>query len=372
MPNLGNSKKRMVVATIIDTHNYGTVLQAIATREILRGYGEPIFADYCRPEYTNIGWARVRLKTEGNPLVNILRLVTSIPARFRCKRVFRGLISRELPLCSAAPLLTGEGLDSDAIYITGSDQTWNSVYNCGVSRLYTLANVPGGYRKVALSASFGRESISDGELDEMAPLLRSYDAVSVRERSGVDILARMGIAGCALKDPVLLCRPSLWDGLAARADGKKGEYVLVYQLNRDARLVEYARKVAHERGLAVRLITFNQLRPVPRHVEPEYLPEVETWLSLFRGASYVVTDSFHGICFSLIFERQFTAFDPPRFSVRISDLLADFGLPDREVKAYTPIHSISVHDRPIDWELIRRMKRRARLEAQEFLDRCLL
>lgn len=362
---------RLCVATIIDAHNYGTVLQAVATRDVLEAYGEPVFVDYCRPEYTRCGWARERMKAEGPAPVKAARLVAALPARLRSERAFRGFVERSLELCPADPFLEGDGFDPDAVYVVGSDQTWNSVYNRGISPLYFLENVPDDCRKVALSSSFGRDSLGEWECRPTARLLRRFDAVSVRERSSLSILNSLGVRGVALKDPVMLCDPSLWGRLADPRPVAEGGYVLVYMLNRDARLIEYARSVARERGLGVRMVAFNPLRPAPRGVRPVCLPEPECWLALFRDASYVVTDSFHGTCFSLIFERPFTSFDPLRFAVRISDLLADFGLSDREVPVGIPACEVRAHESPIDWEAVRRHKVRFRAEGKAFLDGCL-
>lgn len=371
-PRVGEPRRRIVVATIIDTHNYGTVLQAAATRSVLEAYGAPAFVDYCRPEFTRAGWAAERMAAEGPAPLKAARLAAALPARLRSERVFRGFVERHLGLCDAAPFLAGGDFDVDAVYVVGSDQTWNSVYNRGISPLYFLESVPDGCRKVALSASFGRESLDVWERDETARLLRRFDAVSVRERSSLEILDSLGVRGAALKDPVLLCDPSLWDRMADPAPAAGEGYVLVYMLNRDGRLLEHARAVARERGLGVGAVTFNPLRPAPRGVRAACLPTPEEWLALFRDASYVVTDSFHGACFSLIFERPFTAFDPPRFSVRISDLLADFGLSGREVPVGAPAEGVRVgHGLPIDWGSVRSLRARFRAEGGAFLDGCL-
>lgn len=94
----------------------------------------------------------------------LARLAANAPVRHKSSKLFRSFVERELELCSSAPYLSqGEGLDSDAVYCVGSDQTWNIECNHGIDPVYFLANVPEGYRKISFSASFGRPSLSSEE-----------------------------------------------------------------------------------------------------------------------------------------------------------------------------------------------------------------
>lgn len=368
----GTGKKRDIyVATIIDSHNYGTVMQAVATRDVLSRYGRPLFVDYCRPHWTRAGWARSYLGRGGNALANAARLCANAPVRLRCERLFRGFVERELELVPSAPFLEGGEFDRDAVYCVGSDQTWNVECNHGIDPVFFLANVPGSCEKISLSASFGRASLGEEERGLTRSLLEGFRAISVRESSGVPVLRSMGLDGVALKDPVLLCRPGLWRELSAGVPRAGRGYVLVYMLNQNGRMCEYARRLAAERGVEARVVTFSPLKRAPSGLRAACLPSPEEWLALFRDADYVVTDSFHGTCFSLLFERPMTVFDPPRYSVRLADVLADFGLSDRRAGDGVPAESVAVHGDPVDWEAVRSSRERFRGEAEDFLDGCL-
>lgn len=362
------SQTAIYVSTIIDSHNYGTVLQAVATRDALSRYGRPVFIDYCRPHWTTKGWA---MSYMGNASLSvperIVRLMANVPIRHKSSKLFRSFVERELELCSSAPYLSrGEGLDSDAVYCVGSDQTWNIECNYGIDPVYFLTNVPEGYRKISFSASFGRPSLSSEESELTKPLLSQFDAISVRESSSVSILEAMGLSGTALKDPVLLCRPELWHELAARVPDSNDSYVLVYMLNENPEMCTFARKLAEREGIRARIVTFNPLKRAPEGLEGVCLPKPEEWVALFRDASYVVTDSFHGTCFSLLFEHPMIVFDPPKFSVRLKDVLSDFGLADRRVaEGCDPMH---IAAEPIDWDSVRTKKEEFSGEAKAFLD----
>lgn len=362
------SQTTIVVSTIIDSHNYGTVLQAVATRDVLSRYGRPVFIDYCRPHWTTKGWAMSYMGNASRSVPERLaRLAANAPIRYKSSKLFRSFVKRELELCSSTPyLLKGEGLDPNAVYCVGSDQTWNIECNYGIDPVYFLANVPEVYRKISFSASFGRPSLSPEESELTKPLLSQFEAISVRESSSVSILEGMGLSGTALKDPVLLCRPELWHEIAARVPASNENYVLVYMLNENPEMCSFARKLADHEGIRARIVTFNPLKRAPEGLEGVCLPKPEEWVALFRDASYVVTDSFHGTCFSLLFEHSMIVFDPPKFSVRLKDVLTDFGLADRRVaEGCDPMH---IAAEPIDWDSVRTKKGEFSGEAKAFLD----
>ena len=360
------------IATIIDSHNYGTVMQAVATREVLSHYGRPYFIDYCRPHWTRVGWVRSYLDQGGNVVANAFRLCANAPVRLRCERLFRGFIEHELALVPSSPFLEGSEFDGSAIYCVGSDQTWNVECNYGIDPVYFFANVPDSCEKISLSASFGRPSLGGEERDLTRPLLESFRAISVRESSGVSVLESMGLRGVALKDPVLLCRPDYWGELASGVPRAHDGYVLVYMLNTNPRMCAYASRTAGELGVEAKVVTFNPFKRVPAGLHGVYLPSPKTWVALFRDASYVVTDSFHGTCFSLLFEKPFTVFNPPNFSVRLADVLSDFGLAERRVADSECADDISIHRNRVDWASVRASKQCFREEATAFLDGCLL
>lgn len=361
------------VSTIIDSHNYGTVMQAVATKEALAPYGRPLFIDYTRPDWTAQGLRDRYLKDEShNALTNVARFLLAQPYLRRNRGIFRAFITRNLDLVDAKPFLEGGNFDRSAVYCVGSDQTWNAVLNKGIDPVYTLKNVPADCTKISFSASFGRPSVPDDEAAAMKPLLEHFDAISVRESSSVAILDGMGIRGAVpLKDPVLLCDPALWKTLSDAERTSGGGYVLVYMLNDNPRMVEYAKLLAARKGVEVRIVTFNMLKSAPQGCRGICQPSPEQWLASFRDASAVVTDSFHGTCFSILFEKPMVVFNPPRFSVRLADVLIDFGLANRRVADGTRPEDITVDRQPVDWESVRGRLAGFRDEARAFLENCM-
>ena len=79
------------------------------------------------------------------------------------------------------------------VYLTGSDQVWNSIHNRGIDKVFYLAFAPEGKKKCAYAASFGMSEVPQEETEETKNLLQSYNSISVREFSNVDILNKLGI-----------------------------------------------------------------------------------------------------------------------------------------------------------------------------------
>ena len=158
----------------------------------------------------------------------------------------------------------------------------------------------------------------------------------------------------------------MWHELASGVPAAEEGYVLVYMLNDNPAMYSFARDLADRRGMRAKIVTFNPLKRAPEGLDSVCLPAPEEWVALFRDASFVVTDSFHGTCFSLLFARPMVVFDPPRFSVRLKDVLSDFDLANRRVADGRDPMNIAAES--LDWSSVRAKKAAFSGEAKAFLD----
>ena len=344
-------KKTIYVATIIDSYNYGTVLQAVATRGVLDKLGETKFVDYRRSYWTNAELVKRCIKSASNPVKGVLSAISQMSNRLISHKRFRSFVERHLLLCPSERFENGGDFSDDAVYCVGSDQTWNYECNEGIDPVFFLQNVPDECMKISYAASFGRSELLEDEKDETARLLRRFTAISLREPSGVGVLESMGITGgVVIHDPVLLCGRDLFERLAEPTGQNGGRpYVLVYQLNKSQTLLSYADKLAKAAGCNVVKISLDWKERLPGDWRKELFPSVERWISLFRDASYVVTDSFHGTCFSLLFHKPLGVFDPPKYSVRLHDVLKDFNMMQRLLSSYEGEPPLLCKMGQIDW-----------------------
>ena len=250
-------------------------------------------------------------------------------------------------------------------FLTGSDQVFRCQYynDCGGS-LYQLDFVNSDRRKIACSASFGTLEFEASPEDALRFRyhLSQFDAISVRETPGVAIFERMGLSAHQIIEPVFYLPQERWHELADEHAQDHGEGVLYFSLGyRNAAKQPPVVSFASERlGVPVNMQVFDRQR------------RVEDWLDSIRKASFVVTDSFHGMCFAILFHRPFAVLASyGEMRSRMDEILGLLGLQERIIRPDENA-GLDVLLKPIDWKdvdaVIEREKERALAWLQEKLD----
>lgn len=220
--------------------------------------------------------------------------------------------------------------DLDA-YIVGSDQVWREEYSPSILN-YFLSFLSGDSTslRIAYAASFGKSAkyISKDKMPRCRELLHRFDAVSVREYEGLEILKRDFDyhKGVKVLDPTLLLSADDYRRQISDKDflGKTRPHVAAYILDESEDKSAILAEVASQLELPVK--TFSG------EFRGEKMLSVSQWLAEFEGANFVVTDSFHGCVFSIIFHKPFVAIaNKDRGIDRFVSLLRDAGLEDRLV-----------------------------------------
>lgn len=213
-------------------------------------------------------------------------------------------------------------------YICGSDQIWNSFITCGLSRAYFLTFEPDRSNKFAYAPSFGSSDVPVKVFKRMAAYISALGAVSVREKEGVDIVGKMtGKRPPQLIDPSFLIPRDEWGNLADRSGYKPPfeRYILVYIMQKDDNVYEYARRLKEKYDIPV--IEIGRYGYKAQFVD-ECVVDLGPleFVSLFRHATHVCTNSYHGIIFSIIFEKKLCIIPCKRFTSRIDSLLELVGI----------------------------------------------
>ena len=229
--------------------------------------------------------------------------------------------------------------EADA-YVVGSDQIWNST-----DGMYFLSWADDSAKKISIAASFGSRSSSDEFCALIAPWLKRFDFVTVRENSGLKICSDAGRKDAKLvPDPTLLLRAD--DYLKIASDKYPREpYLFIYFLGTrtDINWKEIFR-FAKEKDLKVVYVgSQGQEDKFPKEE-----PTIPEWLALIAHAEYVITNSFHGTIFAMQFQRKFMVFPVCGASIgmnnRLTTLLKPLGL---ESHIYN--ESISLISEPINY-----------------------
>lgn len=349
------------VITLHTVDNYGSVMQTYATQQILKKCGYDVeFVDYWRRD--NLPQSRAERMLEGSTLqklkplwgindftrratVSILKSVLEKQKSPMWKFLEERVNLTKVRYCSYDELKSDPPMAD--VYITGSDQVWNSIWNKGIDPAYYLDFAPTGKPRIAFSASIGREQLDAEEIPETKRLLQKYSAISVREQSAVELLESMDIKSTLVLDPTLMLEADEWRKLAAKQKKEK-PYILIYQLNPNPQMDQYAERLAQKKNWEVVRIGFGR-SDRQKGVRCVMMPSVEEFLGLFCDAACVLTDSFHATAFSLNLGTDFISILPGRFGTRIESITKLTRTENRILSSYD---DLTVIDGDIDKENI--------------------
>ena len=337
-----SESKRMKIGfiTLSCAYNYGAVLQAYATQKFLsqKGGYDTILVDYVTERYqiedkdfvykSTVRWRK-------NVLTRLLWKYTKHKNELLCRDFFRNFVEEHIPKTKV--YYSNEELKEDLpdcdAFISGSDQIWNTDFSWDKQPDYPffLDFVPDDRKKIAYSSSFGEAHMSTEVRQKVKKLLERYDAIAVRETSGKNLVEDMGLSAKVVLDPTMLCDRAVWDELAVGRLVEQ-DYVLLFQINPNKELLYFAGEFARSQKMRLIILSANPAHRKNLGRKAIYLPKVEEWLSYFKYASYVLTDSFHACVFSVQFERQFVPVVDQRNVKRISSVLELLGIKDRTVE----------------------------------------
>lgn len=328
--------KSVGIITLHRTTNYGSVLQAYALQEKIRSLGyETKIIDYRPSRYTMFSMLKgLKNKTEllkKNPFARTAVRIIIFPSYILRFKTFKKFVNKYMDLTEESYIEEKDFVDKMPIfdiYCTGSDQVWNSEWNGKIDRPLFLSFAPEGSKKIAYAASFGKDRLESWEIEETKELLKRYSNITVRENSGMKILNELGVKNslCVL-DPTLLMNSDDWKGVASKKFADEN-YILVYNLNRNKKIHDYAEKLSRKTGLKIKYITY-QAHDFYKKGKMYCNIPLEDYLALIANAKYVVTDSFHGVAFSINFNRNFMVIYPEKFNARLKSILEITGLTRR-------------------------------------------
>lgn len=294
--NVENAKEKLIDCAIINywyATNYGAVLTCYALQEILKQVGyktkvinyspttdidkekQPLFEEFVR-KHLNLTQKMYSYKY----LINLNKSVKN--------------------------------------FITGSDQVFRGSYNSR-DEIYYLGFVNKTNKKIAAAASFGTNKIDGGFYSKMLAkvLIPLFDYVSVREKDGAELMKNYYKTNAAwILDPVFLYDG--WHGLINNSERKDKNYIAEYILDKNEKTGNYAKQVA------------NILNKTTLNLNDKDNVSPFDWLWLIKNSDFVLTDSFHGACFAIIFNKPFICFVNKQRGMSRFDTLAEaFNIKDR-------------------------------------------
>ena len=232
------------------------------------------------------------------------------------------------------------------IYMIGSDQVWNIMPDGKIESMYFLDFVKDKTKKVSYAASFGSEKKIKTELADITNYLKDFDKITVRENDGLRILRENGVLGEQVLDPTLLLNINDWN-LVMENINLPNEYILLYQVNHNKDLCKKAAAFAKRKGMKLIRVT-NDMSEIFWGEGFTYLPTPAQFLYIIKNAKYVITDSFHGTCFCINFNKNFIDVLPENHSQRNRSVLDFFDLTDRIISD----DKFDFVEQSIDWSKV--------------------
>ena len=325
--------------TCHDVYNYGASLQAYALQQYLSSLGHDVeIIDY-KPDYMRVHYnfwyvpdnSRYYCKAMKSGLFRFFLCCYFAPARFATygRKLKFDIFTRKYLHLTKRYLSYQDLIDCPPeadVYIAGSDQIWNCKLPNGKDPAYFLQFGDKGIKRISYAASFAIPEIPDENKLQMHDWLKLFNAISVREKTGVKILDSLSVKGIEVLDPVFLLTHDTWKTFCnCRTGEEKKKYILVYDLFlNDDRLVKEAKRLSSKYNLEI--ISVDASRKCPFADKNISNAGPEEFVKLIANAEYVVTNSFHATAFSIIFNRRFSVYYKYSNISRISDILSTLGI----------------------------------------------
>ena len=353
------------ILTFHCAHNYGAVLQCYAMQEFLRSKGHDVEVINYRPNYLLEPYKIFNIKRflTKNPIRLLKSLIIEFilfPVRLNRFYGFEKFINGRLNLSKK---VTSSSISPNYdIFIVGSDQVWNPKITQGFDSVF-FADFPflkGEKKYISYAASMEAKALNDDQTAFFKKNLNNFDSMSVREDALQQLLQPLiGKPIYQVLDPVLMVPSQIWGRFLPKHENKV-KYVLVYQVCGHKNTRQIAQHIAKQIGAKVKVLvaapqiniknTFQTATPID-------------FVNTFRFAECVVTTSFHGTAFSIIFNRPFYSI---KLNVgtdsRSSSLLKSVGLEQR---------MIDVNDLPvfsqIDYSEVNQKLDVLRVKSQDYL-----
>lgn len=361
-------------------HNYGGILQALALQKTLekQGIENQVIDFFSRRWGTLLQNEGIRTKCGGiKALLNIIFRAApcSLPGMFypylfsTFKRCFMRLWKLDLERSKL------KQLSNDASFIVGSDQVWRCAYARNIESVpfffLNFATPEQRRRSIAYAASFGSDEWegTPEETEECKKLIKDFKAISVREHSGVDICRDVfGVEAVQMPDPTLLLEQEDYNHLIRNWHTKSTNtpFMAVYLLDETEEKSQLTAAICQQSNLYAQ-----HLMPHPgaKRLIDRLPLSIPQWLRFIRDSECVLTDSFHGCVFSIIFNKPFICLgNENRGSARFDSLLGTFGLKDRLVTRPEHDTVLRILNTPVDWEQVNAIRSKEQARAFEFLN----
>ncbi len=355
---------RIGILTLPMGHNYGGILQNFALQHILKQLGhKPItFAKGSTYPYKSY---LIRKFLKILNLYHYKLPLKPIKGRTTLHRNNWKFINNNIKV-SRPSIIHDDNLTTkyhlNAV-IVGSDQVWRPDYYRDIEEMFlSFIDKTNNIKRITYAASFGGTEwrFTPEQTKQCAELLKRFDAVSVREKDGIGMCRKyFGVEAKCTLDPTLLVDRKVYEKLCRKIKKPKQQFISAYILDCVDETRVNLERFAARKGMPLKIFSADNKCEL----------SVEQWIATFRDASIVITDSFHGTVFSIIFQKEFfTIANVERGGSRFTSLLSYLDLTHR---LFDSANSINFNIPPINWESVTQKLNHLKSESINFLKNAL-
>lgn len=337
---------KIATITCHDCYNFGASLQAYALQHYLEEQGHDVRIIHYKPDYLSnhfrLGY--IANSKFDRPIIKQIYLLAKLPGRlksFSRKHVFDRFTNKYLHLTrryNSYEELKVDPPEAD-LYIAGSDQIWNTLFNNGRDAAFYLNFGNRSTKRISYAASFATADIVPDYRNFVRSELKNLDSISIREKISLPLLASLGRNGKAVCDPVLLLDNEEWKSLLEEnplpkeiKKAVRGPYLLLYPTDHSELMDKIALKIQKQTGWSI--ISVGPIKTNTANIKISNAGPTD-FLHLLKESYFVISNSFHATVFSLIFEKQFCTVNRKEgINERMRSVLQEFGLQSRLVSDF--------------------------------------
>ena len=372
---------KIAILTLPLTNNYGGHLQAWALQKVLRKEGyNPVLLDIRRSDE--------RMYHYMIPLKKLLSFIIKLlPGKkdyhylnYRKYQELNFQQFRDTELVKTKPINGRYQLKTifkkenfDAI-VVGSDQVWRKWKMIPLD-LYYLSWLNSDIKRIGYAISYGIDKWElNDEIRKYCRLAQLFNGLSMRENEGVKMTKDfLGLDSELVLDPTMLLEVEDYKLIINNSSKNSSKSLFYYILDNTEKKKEMISLCSEVLDYPVfevmpKVRWFDAMKKYPK---TDYIyPPIQEWLSSFDTVSFVVTDSFHGTVFSIIFNKPFIVLgNQYRGLSRIFSLLKVFGIENRLIVDFDKNSVLNIINNPIDWKRVNQIREVWKMKSIEFINR---
>lgn len=382
-----SSKLKAAILTQPLHNNYGGLLQAYALKEVLKQRGHEVTIinrHSSTPSKFRLLAHKIKLKLTSktvNPRVNLTEQQKKTIS-LNTDSFVNQYIPELSDLITSHHGMRGLNNQNFDAYIVGSDQCWRPIYSPKIENFFLdFAEHTNNIKRVSYAASFGTSDweFNDKQTNTCKKLLKKFDAISVREKSAMRLIQTYLNRSDAVHvlDPTMLLSKEQYNNIikAQKIDKSPGNlnvYVLDKTPEKEAFISNIEKRLGLKQFEVMPKKRVNKDQIMDSNINDFQYPHPASWLKAFEDSNFVITDSFHGTLFSILYNVPFFSLgNKHRGMARFESLLETFNLSERLI---SDIHSVDIDSllkMQINWEEVNEIISSERNKSLNFLDKAL-